>query len=223
MAKQRKPRGRGAKSPQQPYESDADLWQAFVQNIERSAAKQRVPDREIITPQAPLSAPSAKSTEHQTAGKSRKNAQAKRQATSGTAPIGPAQPQKPRPTAIDAKNMRRIGKGRTAIDARIDLHGLRQNEAHTALRVFLHRSAAKGHRLVLVITGKGSPSVATDDDASFGSYVHEGGIGRGVLRRSVPIWLSEADLRSVVVSYTTAHIRHGGEGALYVQLRRKRT
>jgi DNA-nicking Smr family endonuclease len=96
---------------------------------------------------------------------------------------------------------------------------MRQNEAHSALRVFLFRAVAKGHRMVLVITGKGSPRRI---DGRFGEFVNEGALGTGVLRRNVPIWLEEPEIRSIVVGYTTAHIKHGGEGALYVQLRRRK-
>ena len=99
---------------------------------------------------------------------------------------------------------------------------MRQSEAHSALRVFLFQCVAKGHRMVLVITGKGRDSSLTTDPGRLGPFVHEGTSDRGVLRRNVPLWLAEPDLRSIVVGHMPAHIRHGGEGALYVQLRRKR-
>lgn len=116
---------------------------------------------------------------------------------------------------FDGREVRRISSGRTQIDARLDLHGLRQSEAHTALRRFLISSSARGCRTVLVITGKGAR--AMDNEADWSSSI---GAERGVLKRMVPLWLSEPDLRSVVVSYTSAHVRHGGEGALYIRLRR---
>ena len=99
---------------------------------------------------------------------------------------------------------------------------MRQSEAHSALRVFLFRSVAKGHRMVLVITGKGRAQSSPTDSGRFGPFVHEGASDRGVLRRNVPLWLAEPDLRAIVVGHIPAHIRHGGDGALYVQLRRKR-
>ncbi len=110
---------------------------------------------------------------------------------------------------FDPKAARRLRKGQVEIDARIDLHGMRQGEAHAALRRFLHSAFARGLRWVLVITGKGAPSRGEWDS----------GMERGVLKRNVPIWLAEADLRAIIVSYTTAAIAHGGEGALYVHLR----
>ncbi len=80
-----------------------------------------------------------------------------------------------------------------------------QAEAHDALAHFVERAVDRDWRLVLVITGKG-----------------RGGQGTGVLRQQVPHWLSLPDLRAHIVGFETAHITHGGEGALYVRLRRRR-
>lgn len=129
----------------------------------------------------------------------------------------PARPHSPPLADFDRRSVRRIRSGRIEIEARLDLHGMRQNEAHAALRSFLGGCQARGLRWVLVITGKGSAS--RDDDGSRPLYESE---ERGVLRRSVPRWLSEPDLRPLVVSYTTAALHHGGEGALYIQLRARR-
>jgi len=121
----------------------------------------------------------------------------------------------PRPAVADAKpapvprlNRRlkqRLGRGRIAIDACIDLHGLTQAEAFGQLTAFLRRARREGARIVLVITGKG---------------VMGAGDGRGVLRRQVPLWLSSAGLREGVIAFAPAHAEHGGSGALYVRLRR---
>jgi DNA-nicking Smr family endonuclease len=117
-------------------------------------------------------------------------------------------------SSFDRKAARRLRQGQVDIEARIDLHGMRQHEAHLALRRFLHTSFGKGFRWVLVITGKGGPRRPRDDeDVGYGTPE------RGILRRNVPMWLAEPELRAIVVSYTTAAISHGGEGALYVQLR----
>ncbi|MCC7253104.1 Smr/MutS family protein [Hyphomicrobium sp.] len=129
----------------------------------------------------------------------------------------PPSPPAPRPktpdlSTFDRKAARRLRQGQIEIEARIDLHGLRQHEAHGALRRFLLSCFARGLRWVLVITGKGGPR-ARDDD---GFGISE----RGVLRKNVPMWLSEPELRAIVVSFTTAAIPHGGEGALYIQLRK---
>lgn len=104
--------------------------------------------------------------------------------------------------------LRRLSRGRGAPEAKIDLHGMRQAEAHAALRAFLHEAHGAGVRLVLVVTGKGKPNPA-------GMYSDE----RGVLRRSLPHWLAAPDLRSIVLGFEEAGRRHGGEGALYVRLR----
>lgn len=122
-------------------------------------------------------------------------------------------------TEIERRKTRRISGGRIEIEARIDLHGMRQSEAHAALRRFLFSAHAGGRRWVLVITGKGEPTRSpwASDEEFDGGEPRE----RGVLRRNVPRWLAEPALRSIVVGYSTAAIRHGGEGALYVQLRRR--
>ena len=99
-----------------------------------------------------------------------------------------------------------------AIEARIDLHGMRQREAHVALRKFLHWARGKDYRHVLVITGKGS---LRDEGRSF--YDED---VRGVLRQTVPHWLAHGDLAPLIVSFSEAPRRLGGEGALYVRLRR---
>lgn len=131
----------------------------------------------------------------------------------------PARHASPPPLAdFDRRKAKRIASGRHEIDARIDLHGMRQAEAHAALRRFLLGSHARGLANVLVITGKGARVTDAGDDI----YDFFGERERGALKRNVPLWLSEPDLRTVVVSYRTAAIRHGGEGALYVHLRRKR-
>ncbi len=118
---------------------------------------------------------------------------------------------------FDRKSARKIRSGQIDIAARLDLHGMRQDEAHGALIAFLMRNFRRDQRWVLVITGKGAVQrtglARTDHDANLE------GERRGVLRRLVPLWLAEADLRAIVVSYTTAGPQHGGEGALYVQLR----
>lgn len=126
----------------------------------------------------------------------------------------PKPPPTPALNVFDRKAARKLRQGRFEIEARIDLHGMRQHEAHAALRRFLLSSFRRGLRWVLVITGKGVSRRGRDEeDYGFGS------VERGVLRKNVPMWLAEPELRAIVVSYTSAAISHGGEGALYVQLR----
>jgi DNA-nicking Smr family endonuclease len=136
-----------------------------------------------------------------------------------TAPRPPPDPPRPPPppplTDFDRRRMRRIASGKVEIEARIDLHGLRQADALARLRSFLFDAHARGLKTVLVITGKGGEAQQRDHMAEA-----LGQPRRGVIRRSVPGWLDAPDLRAVVVGYSTAGVRHGGEGALYVQLRR---
>jgi DNA-nicking Smr family endonuclease len=112
---------------------------------------------------------------------------------------------------LDRRAKQRVARGRDAIDAKIDLHGMTQSEAHHELLRFVRRAQTNGARLVLVVTGKGSGQSARDP-----------GRERGVLRRQVPLWLALPEFRSFIVGFDEAHLTHGGEGALYVRLRRIR-
>lgn len=103
--------------------------------------------------------------------------------------------------SFDHKTQKKIARGRLPIEARIDLHGMTQEQAITALRRFIHMAHASDYRLVLVITGKGEA-------------------GQGILRRRVPDWLSTGELASMVGGVQEAHIGHGGAGALYVRVKR---
>lgn len=129
------------------------------------------------------------------------------------APVAKAAPMQsppastPPPLAVLGRRMKaRVARGRAAIDGRLDLHGLTQGEAHAALLRFLRAAVSRGARLVLVITGKGA----------------RGDGERGVLKRQVPQWLSLPEFRALIVGYEDAHVAHGGEGALYVRVRRSR-
>jgi DNA-nicking Smr family endonuclease len=115
---------------------------------------------------------------------------------------------------IERRKARRIARGHVEIDARLDLHGLRQADAERRLRTFLLRARAEGLRTVLVITGKGSER---DTDEHRTTLDHG---ARGVLRRSVPLWLEAPELRDCVAGIAPAHVRHGGSGALYIHLRK---
>jgi len=134
-----------------------------------------------------------------------------------------AHPQaRPRPASktpdlqlFDRNSMRKLRGGRAEIEARVDLHGMRQDEAHAALRSFLFSCHRRGLRFVLVITGKGKTISRSPSDEGYGERE------RGILKRNVPRWLDEPELRAVVVSFTVAAIQHGGEGAIYVHLRSK--
>jgi DNA-nicking Smr family endonuclease len=112
---------------------------------------------------------------------------------------------------IEPRMKRRLMRGQIEIEATIDLHGMRQDEARAALNRFLPARAARGERTVLVITGKGLKK--TDD-------MHI--LDRGVLRAMLPIWLREPTLAPLVAGWDVAARGHGGEGAFYVRLRQQK-
>jgi DNA-nicking Smr family endonuclease len=115
-----------------------------------------------------------------------------------------AKPAAPSLEPLTRRMKQRVAKGKHAIDARLDLHGFTQSEAHSVLLRFLRTAHQRDARLVLVITGKGR------------------GGEMGVLRRHVPQWLALPEFRDLVVGFEDAAITHGGEGALYVRVRRSR-
>src|SRR6516165_5939695 len=124
---------------------------------------------------------------------------------------------------FDRRLRQRVARGLAAIDARLDLHGMTQRQAHAALIRFLHQAQAKDAKLVLVVTGKGLGSAAPSargGTAARDEHRDEHG-ERGVLRRQVPLWLSLPEFRRFIVSFEEAHVSHGGEGALYLRLRRR--
>ncbi|WP_375311820.1 Smr/MutS family protein [Bradyrhizobium sp. A5] len=116
-----------------------------------------------------------------------------------------AKPAMPPLAPLGKRERTKLSRGRSEIEARLDLHGMTQTRAHRALTGFLHRAHHDGLTFVLVITGKG-----------------RSGGESGVLRRQVPEWLSLPEFRAFVVGFEEAHIGHGGEGALYVRIRRAR-
>ena len=121
-------------------------------------------------------------------------------------PLPSARPSAAPPSAappsagFDRATLTKLKKGRLAPEARLDLHGMTQGEAHAALHRFIRYAWSNGARTVLVITGKGKA-------------------GGGTLRRMVPLWLEEEELARIVLAHTPARAKDGGEGALYVRLR----
>lgn len=111
---------------------------------------------------------------------------------------GPSRP----PETIEPGRHKRIVRGHEPLEARIDLHGMTHDRARAALEGYIRRVWDEGYREVLVITGKGTQ-------------------GDGVLRRFTPEWLAAQPLREIVAGVSQAHRRHGGEGALYVALKRR--
>ena len=124
-----------------------------------------------------------------------------------TAMPRPSTPQAP--VRMDKKAFTRMKRGKTSPEARLDLHGMTADAAHTALTAFLLRSHDRGLRLVLVITGKGQRNGPLSES-------------KGVLRRQLPHWVTLPPLNRIVMQTTEAHQRHGGSGAFYVYLNRRR-
>lgn len=174
-------------NPRRLSDDERTLWQG----VARSIAPLRKRSKAVQENKALVAAPPPK-------------------ARSKPAPVS-VPPPTPKPAAppplapLGRRAKKRIARGGQTIDARLDLHGMTQAEAHDALLGFLRRTQARGGRLVLIITGKGSPD-------AFG--------GRGVLKRMVPLWLRLPEFRNFVGGFENAAIGHGGEGALYVTIRR---
>ena len=116
------------------------------------------------------------------------------------------------PSGVNGATQDRLRKGRVEPDARIDLHGMTQGAAHRTLFTWLTAAHGRGYRLVLVITGKGNPR--NDENAPWMMSDH------GVLKQMVPRWLKEPELAGLIASSQPAHAKHGGDGALYVYLRK---
>jgi DNA-nicking Smr family endonuclease len=173
-------------------EEERALWE--------SVAKQTKPLRKRHRAAKPPALPDA---ETPTAAKP---AAAPRPPPSVTIPPAP-KPAAPPLAPLGRRERSQLSRGRKEIEARLDLHGMTQTRAHRALSGFLQRAQGDGLTFVLVITGKGKLGAESE---------------RGVLRRQVPQWLGLPEFRSLVVGFEEAHIGHGGEGALYVRIRRSK-
>lgn len=208
----KKKRGRDGRNSLDPAEDeDHALWRHAAQTIEplRHGKGRFHPASDAVkagVPRPKAGGSSDKAGKHKTAVAHPEPATATRR----TATTPPAL------ADFDRNSARKIRGGRLEIEARVDLHGMRQHEAHAALRRFLLSCQRRGFRYVLIITGKGKAL------GSVASHIGEADRDRGVLKRNVPRWLEEPDMRALVVSYTTAAIQHGGEGAIYVHLRSNR-
>ncbi|MCS0495121.1 Smr/MutS family protein [Ancylobacter sp. MQZ15Z-1] len=179
---------------------ERELWELVTRSVHRLRPEKPKPAPKAETPpEAVPEAPEALS-----------NGKTARPAAPAPRPRAPAPPPLTPLAPLEPKLRRRLSRG-AEVDARLDLHGMTQAAAHGRLLGFLRGAQHSGHSLVLVITGKGDGG---------GLLAGEG--GRGVLRRMVPQWLASPELRAVVVGFETAGRGHGGEGALYVRVRRLR-
>jgi DNA-nicking Smr family endonuclease len=189
-----KRRGRGLSADERA------LWSGVTRSVEPLGRRRRQAARPEIAADAGPAAPA-------TAAPAKSNAQRARPGSAAP----PARPAAAPPLAPLGRRLKQsVARGRAQIDARVDLHGLTQREAHHVLLRFLRRAQADGAKIALVVTGKGG--------GAGGGFAGE----RGVLRRQVPLWLALPEFRDFIVGFETAGAGHGGEGALYVRLRRKR-
>jgi len=208
---------------------EAQLWQHATRSLDPIKAKPRVSRAAAPTRPTSTAAPSpVRSTDPTSVRssdpsllRSKEPAPPRQRAKvspsdASRAKVATARAKSPPLAHFDRRQARQIASGKVEVDARIDLHGLYQREAYARLRAFLTDAHARALKRVLVITGKGG----AEPPDRLGELAGER--RRGVLRHSLPHWLEEPELRSIVASFTQAGVRHGGAGAFYVQLRRGR-
>lgn len=111
---------------------------------------------------------------------------------------------------IDRRTADKFIRGEFKIERRLDLHGQTEKTAFDLVESFVKKSYLEGCRCVLIITGKGTRK---ENDDWFDV--------RGVLKDRVPQWLNTPELRPLILSFCHARPSDGGDGALYVLLRRK--
>ncbi len=180
-------------------DDDRRLWWRVAQTIEPLPGRKQ--------PDAPINAVGAGVDDNDPALKAPKRS---------TTPAGSPRPAAPKPRTVtpgdtadmDRRLAQRFRRGQLSIDARYDLHGMRQHEAHEALNGFLAQAQGRGCRCILVITGKGQRAPLEERT--------------GVLKAQLPRWLNEAPNRGRVLAVTTAQPKHGGEGAFYILLKKLR-
>lgn len=204
-----RPRGGRQMTP-----DEAELWRQLAHSLDKVKTKPRVAPRDAGLP-APPGPPVAALREAPICS---------RAARAVHTPSPAAPPAVRSPAEFDRRTRRLIATGRVPIEARLDLHGLNQAAAHARLRRFLANCQSNGHRMVLVITGKGGvrPLTATLPSSRERSGEGFSPSSWGVLRRSVPQWLKEPEFTALVLGYAAAGVEHGGDGALYIRLRKAR-
>lgn len=176
-----------------PTKDELDLWRRVTADVERLTVEEQA----VRPKPTPTKSKNAVLERNPRRSKASSNKPALPKPTS----IPPIDPNGP--LNSDRRTFEKLKRGKMAIDGRLDLHGRTQLEAHDALCRFLAASVARRFRCVLVVTGKGYD-------------------GHGVLRQMVPRWLTEQDNRQRIVTYCAAQPRHGGDGALYILLKRHR-
>lgn len=196
------------RKPRHPRQDELALWNKVVQHaIPLHPDRPKQPDAAAPNPSQPAQTSAPAVVPRFRPG------QAASQRTSAHDIAPPVHQQiAQHPLQMDKKRFGKMKKGRMAPEARLDLHGLTLAQAHPALTRFLLEAVADGLRLVLIITGKGK------------SKPDPGPIPErfGVLRHQVPHWLNSPPLKNHVLQISEAHVKHGGQGAYYVYLRRPR-
>jgi DNA-nicking Smr family endonuclease len=177
------------------------LWGGVARSVKPLQPAQRMERAQKNLPESLPGEPSRDEERKTARAKSVAVAQQEAPPPKATPPLAP----------LGRRLKQRVARGREAIDGRLDLHGHTQAQAHAALLRFLRRVQGDDARFVIVVTGKGR----TRSDR--GNAVEP-----GVLKRMVPQWLSLPEFRPYVVGFEDAHVGHGGEGALYVRVRRVR-
>lgn len=119
----------------------------------------------------------------------------------------------PHKEPLDRSIERKLKQGKINPDTTIDLHGLNQHEAHSRLCKTVKQAYEKGNRHILVITGKGKSTAKAEDWLT---------PGKGVLKQKLPQWIQTQPLKSIVIDCVTANPKHGGSGAYYLILRKKK-
>lgn len=188
---------------------EIDLWKKVVEHTERlNDMRSETTDNMDLPPPTPKPRPSTKMPLHSfTVGGNAAKTPRPHDLKSGL-----VQRLAQDPLRMDEKAFRRMKRGKLKPEGKLDLHGMRLDNAHSALTKFVLSAQASGKRLVLVITGKGKDR---DEPGPMP-------IPRGILRHQVPQWLALPPLAQAVLQVTPAHLSHGGEGAYYVYLRRIR-
>jgi len=185
-----------------PRDDEIALWREVMRDVE-PAKRRKI--RQAIK-------------EKRAAAKKTEAVEAPKKVVRAATPVRAVAPPVPPVATLDGSTAERLRKGKVEPEAKLDLHGMTQAQAHLRLATFVRRSAERQLRCVLVVTGKGDPAASRGDDA--GAFELHARTRSGVLRDMVPRWLSEGDLRPLIAGSHSAHARHGGGGALYVYLKR---
>lgn len=136
-------------------------------------------------------------------------------------PLGPPPLVPGQLAGLDRRSGEKLRKGQMTVEAKLDLHGMTQDAAHAAVTRFVEAQHAAGARCVLIVTGKGGKSADPfQPKAVPGRFTFSA--GRGILKEALPRWLNEPRLRTHIIAAQPASRAHGGEGAMYVLLKRKR-